>query len=116
MARSKYGVAKKEDRTRYGVTYDSKLEMQYRVHLEQLERATNLKDRVVEIQEQVPYVFYIELKKIFTYKLDFLVTYGDGRKEYVDVKGVKTAIYRIKKKCIEAFYDIEIKEVFASKF
>ena len=116
MAKSKYGVAKKEDRTRYGVTYDSKLEMQYRVHLELMERSTDLKNRVVEIQEQVPYVFYVELKKIFTYKLDFLVTYGDGRKEYIDVKGVKTAVYRIKKKCIETYYDITIKEVFAGKF
>jgi hypothetical protein len=45
-----------------------------------------------------------------TYFADFKVTYGDGRVEVVDVKGVKTPLYRFKKKCVEAGYNIIIKE------
>ena len=44
------------------------------------------------------------------------MTYGDGRIEYVDVKGVKTDIYRIKKKLVEALYSIKIKEVKKGEF
>lgn len=47
-----------------------------------------------------------------TYKADFLVTYKDGREEIIDVKGVRTPVYLIKKKLFEYKYpDLEIVEV-----
>lgn len=113
---SKYGVSKKEDRAYNGKVYDSKLEMRYRQHLELLTKATNEKDRVVEIAEQVPYDCYIKDKKICTYRMDFEVIYANNRVEYIDCKGVKTAIYRIKKKLVEAIFGIEIKEVTTKDF
>ena len=61
---SKYGVSKKEDRTYNGKVFDSKLEMRYKKHLEALMSAKNVKERVVEISEQVPYDCYIRDKKI----------------------------------------------------
>jgi len=35
----------------------------------------------------------------------------NGNKIVEDVKGYKTAIYRIKKKCVEAYYNIKIREI-----
>lgn len=50
-------------------------------------------------------------KKICKYIADFRVTYADGRIEVVDVKGVRTGVYRLKKKLVEAQYGIIIIEV-----
>ena len=49
-------------------------------------------------------------KKICTYVADFLY-YENGKKIIEDVKGVKTPVYRLKKKLVEAIYNITIKEV-----
>ena len=53
--------------------------------------------------------------KISKYLLDFEVQYPD-RVEYVDCKGMKTAIYSLKKKCVQAYYGIKIKEVYDKDF
>ena len=42
---------------------------------------------------------------------DSFLYYENGNKIIEDVKGVKTSVYRIKKKLTEAIYDITIKEV-----
>ena len=114
--RSKYGVSAKKDRTLNGTTYMSKLEMQYRQKLNLLQRAKNIEDRVVSIEEQVPYKIDINGKHICTYLLDFKVEYGDGRVELVDVKGIATDMYKIKKKMVEAYYGVKIKEVKKGEF
>jgi len=113
---NKYGVANKEDRTWYGTVYDSKLEMKYAQHLEMMRKASKDSDKVIDVMEQVKYPIYINDKLIFNYKLDFRVHYADGGTEFVDVKGMKTAIYRLKKKAVEAYYNIKIKEVFKGEF
>ena len=113
---SKYGVSKKEDRTYNGKVYDSKLEMRYRQHLDLLTKAVKDCDRVILINEQVPYECFVEGKKICTYMMDYEVEYANGNIEFVDVKGVRTAIYRLKKKLVEAIYGIEIKEVTTKDF
>lgn len=111
MRRSKYGVSAKSDRTLNGKVYMSKLEMNYRKHLGMLRGATLPKEKVIKIDEQVPFEIVVNGKKICTYFLDFKVIYGDLRIEYVDVKGVKTDIYRLKKKLVEACYPINIREI-----
>lgn len=101
--RNKYNATK----TVYnGIKYDSKKEAAYAKELDLLLNY----GEVLEIERQVPFVITINEKKICTYKLDFKVTYAD-RIEYVDVKGFKTSIYRLKKKMVEAYYGIEITEV-----
>jgi hypothetical protein len=45
------------------------------------------------------------------YVVDFIVFYSDGTVEFVDVKGVKTPTYLLKKKQVEHLYPIQIKEV-----
>lgn len=109
--KSKYNVAPKNQRTYKGKVYDSKLEKNYRAKLELMKKATKEENRVVDIQEQVPFEFVINGLKVCTYLLDFKVTFADGRVEHIDTKGVITDIYRIKKKLMLACYGIKIKEV-----
>ncbi len=111
MRKNKYGVAKKEDRTLDGVVYDSKLEMNYLKHLELLKHAEKDSERIVFIQEQVKYEIKVNNIKICTYLLDFKIIYASGRIEYVDCKGVRTAVYSLKAKLMLAVHGIKIKEV-----
>lgn len=78
--------------------------------LDQMKTASLPNQRVAEVEYQVPYVYKIGDKKMFTYYLDFKVLYADGRVEHVDVKGVRTAVYLIKKKIVEAAFGIRIIE------
>jgi hypothetical protein len=113
--RSKYGVSIVSERTYKGKVYMSKLEMHYAKYLDLLQKATG-KDRVVFVTEQLPFPCVVNGKKVCTYLLDFKVEYMDGRVEYVDVKGIKTAIYNLKKKLVETLYSIKIKEVYKGDF
>lgn len=93
-----------------GVTYDSKAEANYAQLLEIQKKAVGGL-RVVEIERQPKYPIEVNGKKICTYKGDFLVTYANGSKSLIDVKGFKTREYILKKKLVEAIYGIKITEV-----
>lgn len=45
------------------------------------------------------------------YRCDFLIFPHEGPEIYEDVKGMKTDMYKLKKKLVEARYPIEIKEI-----
>lgn len=99
-------------KTKYkGRTYHSIKEAEYARSLDYLKKATDSKHKVLSYTTQVPFEIYINGKKICTYFADFAVTYADGRSEIVDVKGYKTAMYRLKKKMVESYYKIKIIEV-----
>lgn len=104
--KNKYNARKTEYN---GCTYDSKKEAGYAKKLDLLKMA-NGKDKVLSIERQVPYEMIVNDIKICTYRLDFKVTYPD-RVEHVDVKGMITAIYKLKKKLMKALHDIDIIEV-----
>ena len=100
-----------------GILFDSKKEGLYYLKLSMLKKATNKGDRVGEIELQPKFHYEMEYKangntykKKAFYKADFKVKYADGREEIIDVKGFKTAIYKQKKKIVEALYNIEIIE------
>ncbi len=42
--------------------------------------------------------------RAITYSADFEITYKDGKKEVIDVKGVKTKVFMLKKKMFEYKY------------
>ena len=65
---------------------------------------------ISDLELQVSYPIFINDKKVFKYIADF-VYLENGNKIVEDVKGYKTAIYRIKKKCVEAYYNIKIREI-----
>lgn len=94
-----------------GLKFMSKKEADYAAQLDWQKKARSPRDRVVEWVPQVPFQIELNGRKICKYIADFKVTYGDGRVEIVDVKGVRTDVYRLKKKLVEAQYGIQIVEV-----
>ena len=98
-----------------GITFDSLKEGGFYNHLKMLKHAKDPKERVTLIQPHVPIPVYIKTKHVFTYILDFKVSYADGHWEYFDVKGLKKgaayAHFRTKKACVEAHEDITIQEI-----
>lgn len=56
---------------------------------------------------QVPF----HLKGGVKYVVDFVEFWVDGSVHFVDVKGHKTEIYRVKKRLVEAEYPVRIEEV-----
>lgn len=63
----------------------------------------------LELQPKFPIV--VNKQKICTYIADFQYHDKDGDVVVVDVKGVKTPVYKLKKKLVEALYGFEIQEV-----
>lgn len=112
---NKYRVSKKSDRTYNGTVYMSKLEMLYRKHLDLKMKVNDERERVISYQEQVPFKIVVNGFKICVYKLDFEVKYAD-RVEYIDIKGVRTSVYIIKKKLVEALFGIKITEITKGDF
>jgi hypothetical protein len=98
------------------IMFDSQLEANFY-------KTLKLQKRIGEVTDftlQPTYVLQEGFKrgkravKPITYKADFLVTYPDGQQKIIDCKGVKTEVYRIKKKLFEYKYpDLEIVEVSA---
>lgn len=86
-----------------GITFDSKKEAEQYVQLTLLKRS----GRVLFFLRQVPF----HLPEGIKYLADFVVFYSDGLVEVQDVKGVKTDVYKIKKKLVEANYPLTIKEI-----
>lgn len=91
-----------------GITFDSKKEAKRYGSLKMLERAKVIKN--IELQPSYP--ININGIKIAIYKADFRYWHNDLQHTTVeDVKGVRTPVYRLKKKLVEAIYGIEIVEV-----
>ena len=90
------------------ITFDSKREAARYGELKLLFRTRAISN--LEIQPE--FHFRLENKKMFTYRADFSY-YDEQQKKYVveDVKGVRTPVYRLKKKIIEAVHGIRITEI-----
>lgn len=111
VGKSKYNNSK----VRYqGLTFDSKKEFEYYLLLKDKEK----RGLVFNIKRQVP----LEIQPAFTdktgvkhraiiYKADFVYTDRlTGTERYIDVKGFKTEVYKLKKKLL-AYKNIIIEEV-----
>ena len=89
-----------------GLKFDSQKEFRHYLYLKNLEEKGTIKD----LKLQVKFPFEIENKKIFTYIADFTY-YDEFGYHIVDVKGVQTPVFKLKKKLIEAQYKKEIEIV-----
>lgn len=98
-APSKYGNKKVEIN---GHKFDSKKEANYYLYLLSEQQA----DRVTMFLMQAP----LALPGGVKYIVDFVVFRADGSVEWVDVKGMRTAMYKLKKRQVEALYPLEIVE------
>lgn len=86
--------------------FDSQAEAKRWTELKLLEQAGFIR----RIERQVPYSIDLNGKHICKYFADFV--YFEGAKRIVeDVKGLRTPTYRLKKKLVEAQYNVTIKEV-----
>lgn len=89
-----------------GITFASKKEAKRYEELKILSKAQKIRD--LELQPKYPLI--VNGHKVCTYIGDF--TYKENGKSIIeDVKGVKTSVYRLKKKLMKAILGIDIFEV-----
>ena len=89
-----------------GKKFDSKKEAAFFLQLQQ-------DPTVKSIQTQVVFELIPKQKgeRACSYKADFVVEYHDGRTVVYDVKGMKTDVYRIKRKLMLWVHGVTIQEV-----
>lgn len=89
-----------------GIKFDSKREAFYYLYYKRLQESKVINN----LKLQTSIKFDIDGKHIFTFKPDFEYDDEYGH-HYIDVKGVETPVFRLKKKLIEAKYKIIIEIV-----
>lgn len=97
-----------------GITFDSKKEAEYYCMLKLLKRAGEIKDFGLQPRYELQPKFAKNGKKYraITYIADFVIVNNDGTTEVVDVKGVETQVFKVKKKMFEYQYpDLSLKIV-----
>ena len=94
---NKYGSVKQ---TYKGYSYMSKKEANKAFELDLLVKA----GEVISWERQVKIPLRVNNQLICNYYVDFLVHWKDGTEEYVEIKGFKTDLWRIKWKMFEALY------------
>ena len=97
-----------------GIKFDSKKEADYYCEL----RIRRMAHEITSFDMQVPFVLLEPFKykghkmQGIKYTADFVVHYPDGRKEVIDVKGLRTRDYIMRKKLLLNKYpDIDFVEV-----
>lgn len=97
-----------------GITFDSIKEKNRYIELKLLERAGLIKDLKLQYEFELQPAFIINKKKIrkISYIADFYY-FDNELNDYVieDTKGMRTDIYKLKKKMFEYKYKKEIKEL-----
>ena len=90
-----------------GIRFDSKKEAKRYFELKMLEKSGVIKD----LRRQVPYVLINKSRygRAIKYVADF-VYYEDNKLVVEDVKGVRTPVYKLKKRLMAEVYGIEVKE------
>ncbi len=102
----KYGVAPAPERTVDGILFASKLESRRYSGLKILLEA----QRIHTLELQPRYPCRVNGKQVCTYVADFRYVDEHGRTVVEDAKGLRTPLYKLKKKIVEALYDFEIQE------
>ena len=106
--RNKYNVSRKEDRTVDGIVFASKKEAKRYGELKLLELTGAIRD--LRLQPKFPCV--VNGVKVCDYIADFwYVDSETGHAVVEDAKGMKTPVYKLKAKLVEAVHGFEITEV-----
>ena len=100
MKRSKYFNVRTEVDC---IKFASKAEAKRYQELKLMQNAGSIKTFIM----QTPWLLTGGIK----YVSDFLVFYTDGTVVVEDVKGVKTDVYKLKKKLFESYYPFKITEI-----
>jgi len=86
-----------------GVLYDSKKEADYAKQLDLRVKGKDIKYWVGD-KKTLRFQIIVNGRKICTYTPDFEITHNNGLVEYIDVKGVRTTVFNLKFKLIQALY------------
>lgn len=97
---NKYGAVRQ---TYNGYSYHSKKEAAFAQELDWRVKAKDIKRW--ERQKKIELKVYEKL--ICNYFIDFVVYHNDDTKEYVEVKGFETDVWRLKWKLFEAIYKVK---------
>lgn len=89
-----------------GIRFASQKEARHYIYLKSLQQQGSIRN--LQLQTVLP--FQINDKTIFRYKPDFEYDDASGH-HIVDVKGMQTPVFRLKKKLIEAQYQCTIEIV-----
>ncbi|GLC88677.1 DUF1064 domain-containing protein [Lysinibacillus piscis] len=114
MTKSKYGNKKV---VHDGITFDSALEVKYYDHLKHLQA----QGIVTSFELQPRFVLLPKFEKNgkkyreIGYNADFTVHYADGHSEVVDIKGMVTQQFELRKKLFEYRYPLELRLLTYSK-
>lgn len=97
--KSKYGAKKTEVD---GIVFDSQREANYYCELKILKQAGEIRDFAL----QPKYILLPgnEKNRGIAYIADFLIVHNDGSTEVIDVKGMETRDFKLKKKMFECNY------------
>lgn len=101
---NKFGAIKTEID---GFNFDSKAEAHRYSELILLEKAGEIRSLCL----QPVFLLIVNNQKIGKYIADFKYVTRDGQIVVEDVKGVKTPVYRLKKRLVKAIYGFDIVEV-----
>ena len=91
-----------------GIKFASKLEASYYEHLKLLKKS----GEVVMFLRQVPF----HLPGNVRYVCDYAVFNSDGSVRFVDIKGMVTEQFKMKKKLVESLYPVEITVIKRGEF
>lgn len=89
-----------------GIKFQSQKEGGYYLYL----KSEQKKGRVKSFKLQAPFRCEVNGRLVCKYIADFVVTYADGSKKVIDVKGFRTSLYILKKKLMFACNGITIHE------
>ena len=86
-----------------GHNYDSKMEAEVANKLDIMKKAIG-KDKVKGWERQYKISLDVNGIHIANYFIDFMVIFYDGRKEFWEVKGMETDLWKLKWKLTKALY------------
>ncbi|WP_353856457.1 DUF1064 domain-containing protein [Bacillus sp. Bos-x628] len=94
-----------------GITFDSRAEAKYYQQLKWLKKAKQIKDFALQPRYLLQEAFKKNDKTFrkIEYIADFEITNLDGTKEIIDIKGVETKEFAIKRKLYERKYETPLK-------
>ena len=95
------------------MTFDSKKEYSYYLKYKLMEQAGEIHDLKMQVPFTLIETFKLQDKtyRKTIYKADFTFVDKQGKYHVIDVKGIRTEVYKLKKKLMAWKYGIEIEEV-----
>lgn len=96
-----------------GITFDSKAEAKYYEQLKWLKQTKQIKDFSLQPRFELQEAFKKNDKTFrkIEYIADFEITNLDGSKEVIDIKGMETKEFAIKRKLYERKFDMPLKVI-----